>query len=94
MYFVLLYARGIENASKYLFFSTAVGYDGRSFKKKQYPRKSGDIARYDCVSFFIRTLPSVWESHPFGTFVFADYTAGMEFHQSPKILRSNTEIRP
>ena len=40
------------------------------------------------ISSLIRTLPSVRESHPFGSLVsrkFADFTAGMEFHQSPKI---------
>ena len=36
------------------------------------------------ISSLIRTLPSVQESHLFGSFEFADFTAGMESHHSPK----------
>ena len=39
------------------------------------------------ISSLIRTLPSVQEFHLLGSFEFADFTAGMEFHQTPKIIQ-------
>lgn len=38
------------------------------------------------LSFLIQTVLSVQESHLLGTCVFADFTAGMELHHSPKIF--------
>jgi hypothetical protein len=53
---------------------------------KKLPYKiAGEFSFYFARSFLIRTLPSAQESHLFGTFVFAGFTAGMEFHHSPKI---------
>lgn len=40
------------------------------------------------LSFLVRTIPSVKESHLVGTAkaVFADFTAGVELHHAPKII--------
>ena len=35
-------------------------------------------------TFFIRTVPLVWESHPLGPKGFADYTASKDLHLAPK----------
>ena len=50
-----------------------------------YERKYSYFTHF--ISSLIRTLPSVQESHLLGSDEeFADFTAGMEFHQSLKFL--------
>ena len=57
----------------------------RGEKKKKFPIRGIYGSKILQLSFLIQTVLSVQEINLLNAFALADFTAGMEFHHSPKI---------